>query len=280
MIRPAEPVDPLVIREELERLGAWQGQPLSALALTASTNDDARAAAAAGAPHGSLFVADAQTAGRGRGGHTWHSPPGENLYLSVILRPRVPAAHVTPFTLAAGVAVARVLEDALDGRARVWVKWPNDVLAAPADADPRKKLAGLLVEGQLRGAAVSSLVAGVGVNVLATSFPPDLADRATSLALLGGEMLVRSLLAARIAAALVDASARFEVDRLASFAPDLAKLDGLRGTRVEVSGARGVAEGIDAEGRLAVRGDDGKLTAVVAGEVVVDEGAGTGRCGA
>jgi BirA family biotin operon repressor/biotin-[acetyl-CoA-carboxylase] ligase len=260
------------ISRELARLGgrtATTGLPLSVVALTASTNDDARAAAAAGAPHGAAFLADAQTAGRGRGGHTWHSPPGENLYLSVVLRPRVPAASVAPITLAVGVALAREIEAVLaggvTGRAPIWVKWPNDVLAGPPEH--RRKVAGVLVEGQLRGNEVTSLVAGVGVNVHATSFPEEIAARATSLALLGVEGLDRSVIAARVIAAVGEAVARFEEDRLASFAADLARLDALRGARIDVGGVRGVGEGIDGEGRLLVRGER-VVTAVVSGEVL------------
>jgi BirA family transcriptional regulator, biotin operon repressor / biotin---[acetyl-CoA-carboxylase] ligase len=256
------------IARELDRLGAGVARPLVIAPVTASTNDDARAAAAAGAPHGAAFLADAQTAGRGRGGHTWHSPPGENLYLSMVLRPRVPAADVAPIALAVGVAVARVLETVLAGRAPVRVKWPNDVLAGPEGA--RRKLAGVLVEGQLRGAEVSSLVAGVGVNVHAASFPPEIADRATSLALLGAAP-DRSHLAALLLAAIGAAAARFEEDRLASFSADLARLDALRGAPVEVSGVRGTAAGIDADGRLLVREAGGALTAVVAGEVTLED---------
>lgn len=266
---------------ELDRLATPFGRPLSVVAVTASTNDDARAASAAGAPHGAAFLADAQTSGRGRGGHTWHSPPGENLYLSLVLRPRVPAAAVAPVTLAVGVAVARVLEGTLAGPAPVtrgdaasapaiWVKWPNDVLAGPADR--KRKLAGVLVEGQLRGAEVVSLVAGVGVNVHASGFPDEIAGRATSLALLGGQGLDRSILAARLLAAVGEAVAGFEKDRLASFSADLARLDALRGSTVEVSGVRGMAEGIDPEGRLLVRGEGGGVTPVVSGEVVLDPG--------
>jgi BirA family biotin operon repressor/biotin-[acetyl-CoA-carboxylase] ligase len=255
-------LDPGAIARALDRIGAPIGRPLVVRDVTGSTNDDARAAAAAGAPHGAAFVADAQTRGRGRGGHTWHSPPGENLYLSVLLRPRVPAASVAPVTLAAGVAVARVIEAIAGGRAPVWVKWPNDVLAGD-----RRKLAGVLVEGQLRGDTVASLVVGAGVNVRATSFPPEIAGRATSLALLGCDGLDRSAIAAALIAAIGSAVARFEVDRLASFHDDLARLDGLRGAPVEVAGVRGVAEGIDREGRLLVRPDGGEVEAVVSGEV-------------
>jgi BirA family biotin operon repressor/biotin-[acetyl-CoA-carboxylase] ligase len=250
------------IARGLNLLGSSAGRPLTVARVTASTNDDARAAAAAGAPHGAAFVADAQTKGRGRGGHAWHSPAGENLYFSMLARPRVSAASIPKVALAVGVAVARALEQVTAERAPLWVKWPNDVLAGP----DKKKLAGVLVEGQLRGSEVTSVVAGVGVNVHATSFPPDIAARATSLALLGVPGLDRSMLAARLLAAVGEAILRFEESGLASFSEDLARLDALRGARVEVSGARGTVEGIDGEGRLLVR-TEGGLTPVVSGQV-------------
>jgi BirA family biotin operon repressor/biotin-[acetyl-CoA-carboxylase] ligase len=247
------------IARELDLLGSNVGRPLTVAPVTASTNDDARAAAARGAPHGAAFVADAQTRGRGRGGHAWHSPAGENLYFSMVARPRVSAGSIPPVALAVGVAVARVLEQVV---MPVWVKWPNDVLAGP----DRKKLAGVLVEGQLRGSEVTSVVAGVGVNVHATSFPPDIVARATSLALLGVAGRGRSMLAARLLAAVGEAIARLEESGLTSFSEDLARLDALRGARVEVSGVRGTAEGMDGDGRLLVRTEHG-ITPVVAGQV-------------
>ncbi|MCC6554954.1 MAG: biotin--[acetyl-CoA-carboxylase] ligase, partial [Polyangiaceae bacterium] len=149
------------------------------------------------------------------------------------------------------------------GPAQVRLKWPNDVLAGG------RKLAGLLVEGQLRGDAVQALVAGVGLNVGAWSFPDEIAERATSLALLGARELGREALAAELIAAIGDAAARFEAGRLAPFGADLDRLDALRGRRVTVGEVAGVAAGIDGEGRLLVRDDGGALRAVVAGEVSV-----------
>jgi BirA family biotin operon repressor/biotin-[acetyl-CoA-carboxylase] ligase len=250
------------IARELDVLGSRVGRPLTLARVTASTNDDARAAAASGAPHGAAFVADAQTRGRGRGGHAWHSPAGENLYFSMVARPRVSAGSIPPVALVVGVAVARTLEKVMAGRAPIWVKWPNDVLAGP----DKRKLAGVLVEGQLRGSEVTSVVAGVGLNVHATSFPPDIAARATSLALLGAEQLDRSMLAARLLAAVGEAILCFEESGLTTFSADLARLDALLGARVEVSGVRGTAEGIDGEGRLLVRTDRG-TTPVLSGQV-------------
>src|SRR6185436_11070370 len=112
-------LDAGAIEAELVRLGSGAGRPLCVLALTASTSDDARAAAAAGAPDGASFVADAQSAGRGRGANAWHSPPGENVYLSIVLRPRVEPARLAPISLAVGVAVARVVERRVAGDVRV-----------------------------------------------------------------------------------------------------------------------------------------------------------------
>lgn len=237
-------------------------RPIVVASSTMSTNDDAKVAASTGAPDGAAFLAETQTAGRGRGGHTWHSPPAENLYLSLVVRPRVPAASIAPITLAIGVAVADVLAGYVGERAIVAVKWPNDVLAGG------RKLAGVLVEGQLRGGEISSLIVGLGVNVHATEFPPELAARATSLALLGVASRDRSALAAALILAIEASARRFETERLAGFLAAIARRDALLGQTVEVAGVRGVAVGIDAEGRLLVRTERGDVIAVVSGEVI------------
>ena len=244
-------------------------RPIVVAASTVSTNDDAKVAASTGAPDGAAFLAEAQTAGRGRGGHTWHSPPAQNLYLSVVVRPRVPAASLAPVTLAVGVAVADVLAARVGERAVVAVKWPNDVLAGG------RKLAGVLVEGQLRGGEVSSLVVGLGVNVHAMEFPPELAERATSLAILGVDDRGRdrSELASELIQAIDGAVRRFEEHRLAGFASAFARRDALLGQAVDVAGVRGVAVGIDAEGRLLGRGAGGEITPVVSGEVIAADSA-------
>ena len=228
-----------------------------------------------GAPHGAAFLADEQTAGRGRGGHRWHSPPGSNIYLSLLLRPQLPLAAAASITLACGLAVAAVVERALVDDAgagagagargaadAVALKWPNDVLAGG------RKIAGVLVEAQLRGDAIQSLIIGVGLNVAERSFPPEIAERATSLALLGVDA-PREELAADLIASLGEVVARFEADHFAPFAGELARRDWLRGRRVRVGEVSGIAAGIDAEGRLLVEGDDGVLHPVVSGEVSV-----------
>lgn len=257
-LRPAQ------IERELDRLGAPIGRPLSVVALTGSTNDDAKAAAVAGAPHGAAFLADAQTAGRGRGDHTWHSPSGENLYMSVVLRPRVEAAVVAPIALVIGVAAAGAVERRLTSSIAdpVGIKWPNDLMVA------RRKLGGVLVEARLRGAEVSSVIVGVGLNVRTQSFPPSIADRATSLRVLGCVDLDRASLAADLLASIGRAIELYEQRGLEPFLDELARRDVLRGERVDVGGVRGVGEGIDAAGRLLIRSSDGALHRLASGEVV------------
>ncbi len=241
---------------------AWPSTaPIEVRATTASTNDDAKALARAGAPHGALCLAEAQTAGRGRSGSAWFSPPGDNLYASIVLVPR--AARVAPaatFTLAAGVVVARVVDARLDG-APARIKWPNDVHVRG------RKIAGILVEGTSRGASPGPLVVGVGINVRTRAFPEALAEIATSLAIEGGGGLDLSGLAADLARGVVDAFELHEREGLAPFLSALREKDALFGATVRVDGITGRAEGIEPDGSLAVRGEDGGRHLVIAGHV-------------
>lgn len=137
-----------------------------------STNEVVKKMARGGASEGLTVVAAQQTAGRGRRGHTWWSPPGGNLYLSVLLRPNVETARVPTLAPIAGVAVARALEDL--GVPRCGLKWPNDVRI------DGRKVAGILAESLFTDAGLA-VVLGIGVNVRAPDFPPELAAIATSL---------------------------------------------------------------------------------------------------
>ena len=138
-----------------------------------STNDIALALAAGGAVDGTAVLAGQQHAGRGRRGRDWFSPPGAGLYLSMILRP--PVSMLPLVTLGAGVAVAR-------GGIRTTglpleLKWPNDLVIGR----PWRKLGGILCETSGAGSQVDAVVVGVGVNLMPAAYPPELADRATSL---------------------------------------------------------------------------------------------------
>jgi len=242
-----------------ERAGLRLGEPLVTAAETGSTNDDAFAAARAGAPHGALFVADAQRVGRGRRGSAWTSPPGENLTFSLLIRPELPAERISGIALVAGLAVRAAA--AARVASALTVKWPNDVLSGD------RKLAGILVESRLSGAVADAVVVGIGVNVAMRALPPDIAAIATSLALLGDPLPSRE-------AVLVDVLAGFET-RLALFAelgfaavlPELERHDALRGRAIEVGDVRGEGAGIGDDGALLVRDGAGVVHSVTSGTV-------------
>jgi BirA family transcriptional regulator, biotin operon repressor / biotin---[acetyl-CoA-carboxylase] ligase len=155
--------------------GRRLGTPRRLFASIGSTNAEAIAWAAAGAPEGALVVTDHQTAGRGRWGRTWFSEPGSSLMFSIVLRPRIDPSTAGLLTTALGVAVADGVEAATGLPARV--TWPNDVMVTG------RKLAGILVETRLAGTTLDFAVAGVGLNVSwdADQLPDELLGRATSL---------------------------------------------------------------------------------------------------
>jgi BirA family biotin operon repressor/biotin-[acetyl-CoA-carboxylase] ligase len=256
-------LDAALIEDSLDRFGVTIGRPVVVKNVTESTNDDARQAAAKGAPHGAVFLADSQTRGRGRSGHAWHSPAGENLYLSVVLRPNIPPMALPPLTLAIGVCVARVVDTALgiDGTARI--KWPNDVYVG------EDKLAGILVETSLRGASIDAVVVGMGINVHTVVFPDDL--RATSLRLLGARELDRSVLAARLLGEISRAVTSFEHQRLVPFHAEIERRDLLRGRLIEIHGVEGTASGVDVDGFLCVTARDGTTHRFGSGSVTFRE---------
>lgn len=253
--------DVVAFRELARQRRLRLGAPLVAMSVTGSTNDDAMAAARGGAVHGATFVADEQTAGRGRRGARWTSPPAANLMFSVLLRVDLPPERVAALPLAVGLAV----RDAVQPRVSVpvKVKWPNDVLANG------RKLAGILVESQLTNGRVAALIVGVGLNVAMRELPAEIAEVATSLALLGAERLEREALLVDLLEALdARASALFEggVQRLLD---DLRACDALRGQLVQVDQLRGTARGFADDGALLLEDESGTLHRVISGMVHV-----------
>ncbi len=148
----------------------------------------------AGAPDGSVYLADEQTGGRGRGAHAWHSAAGSGLYVSVLLRPRIAPADVLWFSLAAGLAVREGLKQVTSLEADL--RWPNDLLFGP------KKFCGILTELNAEVTRVRHLVIGIGINVHQESFPPELRDVATSLRLETGRSWPRQEILAAFLRAL------------------------------------------------------------------------------
>ena len=144
-----------------------------------STNTVAMAAAADGAQEGSVFLAEEQTAGRGRGAHSWQSARSAGIYCSVILRPALAPSEVLVLSLAAGLAVRSAVVE-IDPRVQVDLKWPNDVLIAG------KKACGILTEMNAEATRVRYVVVGMGINVNHANFPKELEGAATSLLLATG----------------------------------------------------------------------------------------------
>ena len=244
-------------------LGSGLGRPMVLLAETTSTNDVATRAAREGAPHGSTWVAERQTQGRGRRGHAWRSPAGEGLLFSVLVRVPCAPARIPPIALVAGLAVRDAVAAASGGS--IAIKWPNDVLVGG------RKIAGVLVEAVTVGSRVEAIIIGIGINVHTRSFPDDIADTATSIALVSSSSSVapdRASILANVLAAL-DRDVHVVVGRgLRLLRGRLEQSDSLRGHRVRSdTGEEGLASGIDDDGRLLVRRDDGVVTRWSAGEV-------------
>ncbi|ABC82158.1 biotin--[acetyl-CoA-carboxylase] ligase [Anaeromyxobacter dehalogenans] len=239
------------------------GQVLHAHEELASTNDRARELAEEGAVHGEVVIAERQTAGRGRRGRAWISPPRKNLYFSVVLRPDLPPARAPEITLVASLAVCDALRQA---GVDAGIKWPNDVLAGG------RKIAGILTELAAEQDRVHWMVVGVGVNVNAGAddFPDDLRGEATSVLLERGEPAPRALFAAACLTAL---EGWLDVHEERGFAPireawrERSVTLG-REVRVAVDGGElaGTAEDIDEAGALLVRTASG-LERVLAGDV-------------
>jgi len=236
---------------------------------TGSTNTAAMEAASAGAPEGSVFVAEQQTAGRGRGTNLWHSARSAGIYCSVILRPALPPSDVLVLTLASGLAVQTAVNE-IDPRVQVDLKWPNDLLI------DGKKVCGILTEMNAEATRVRYVVAGFGINVNQTSFPSDLAAMATSLRLVTGTewsrvelcgALLRSL-DSEYRRLLENPDARGSI--LRRFQERSSSVRGCQ-VRVEESGGfEGITEGLDARGFLQVRTAEG-LRTVLSGTVRTKE---------
>ena len=218
-----------------------------------STNDEAARLAEQGAPQGTTVVASAQRAGRGRFGRAWFSPAGAGLYVSVIVRDRQAAPLLT---LAGGVAVAEGILAATGLPTEI--KWPNDVVV---HAGRRRKLAGVLAEGSSTAEGLQHVILGFGINLRPAAYPPEIADRATSLETELGRPVDAALVLAETLAALAKWVSALATDDAASLLMRWRELSPLaRGAAVEWETPHGVRSGrtigIDDAGALLVRSAD------------------------
>jgi BirA family biotin operon repressor/biotin-[acetyl-CoA-carboxylase] ligase len=239
------------------------GRTLHLLQTTTSTNSEAMALAQQGAGDGTVIVADTQTAGKGRLGRRWYSPPGENLYCSVIMR-NVPAddlpGWLSAVPLLSAVAVAQAIQ-AVAGL-KPFLKWPNDILVGD------RKLGGLLCESSLGGQSRTFVVVGIGLNVNSRreSFPEEIREIATSIAAETGRLIDRASLLATILLELEIYSEALLTRPPETFLSGYARLCSTLGRRVRVN----LAEGKTVEGLADSIAPDGSL------RIIRDEASGGG----
>lgn len=237
-----------------------------------STNTLLLDAAANGAPEGTLYLADAQSVGRGRGGHSWHSAPGDGLYVSVLAKPSLQLREALWISLATALAAKTAIKSTTG--LSIDLRWPNDLLFEG------KKLGGILVEAAVEPDADATLryaVIGIGININHESFPPELTALATSLRLATGLEQSRNPLLIALLRAL-----DFELTQLEAEQPDgsaqqprilerfSAASTWVRGKRVRVpeqGGYCGITAGLNAHGYLLVDADDGTQRTVLSGGV-------------
>jgi BirA family transcriptional regulator, biotin operon repressor / biotin---[acetyl-CoA-carboxylase] ligase len=263
-----EELNPVALRSAL--VGTRFPARLHHFPTAESTNTLLLEAAANGAPEGTVYLADAQTQGRGRGGHTWHSSPGDGLYLSVLALPRLPLREALWISLATGLAVQTAIKTVTGLDADI--RWPNDLLL-PQPSGTGKKLGGILVEAAVQpgeDAMLRYAVIGIGLNINHESFPPDLAPIATSLRIATGAVQSRNALMIATLRAL-----DLELTQLEAHQPDLldrftTASSWVRGKRVEVpeqGGYTGTTAGLDRNGYLLVDADDHTQRTVLSGGV-------------
>ncbi len=243
------------------------GKDLLVYDQTTSTSDLITQFVRPGQREGLVVFAESQTKGRGRLGRSWTSPRGKGLWFSVLLRPELPTTQMSKITLAACVAIARAVKN--HAKLVVQIKWPNDLLLSG------RKFAGILTEVKTPrvGLPIVNLGVGTNVNCLIEDFPPALYSTATSLALVSGANLDRSIFAAEVLNALDDSyyqvlqKSRMIIDEWASLSTTLGKW-----LSVTVGGKKieGHAQGIDSDGALLVRKESGRIERLLGADAIAE----------
>jgi BirA family transcriptional regulator, biotin operon repressor / biotin---[acetyl-CoA-carboxylase] ligase len=247
-----------------ELAARWGLPAVHLFARIGSTNDAARALADGGAPHGTLVIAEEQTAGRGRSGRAWSSPAGLGVWMSMVARPAdLPAPGLLPVLV--GLAAAEAI-DPFVRPAVTQVKWPNDLQLA------RRKIAGILCEGSWDGGSPGAVVVGIGLNVLHApgDFPDEVRETATSLRIVAGWGPPRAEVAGAVAGAVARALARPPAQLTGALLEALRRRDALEGRPVRVTGATetaGTVLGVSPAGALLLRTQEGRLQSVTSGTV-------------
>ena len=227
-----------------------------------STNSVAMALGERGEPHGTVVIAEEQTTGRGRAGHTWHSEKTNGIYMTVLLRPPVPPQHAPVITLAVGLAVREAILELIDIAPDL--RWPNDLLIG------RKKFCGILTEMNAELDRIHFVAVGIGINVNHERIPPELSAIATSLKIETQRAQSRVEIVARLLRRLDSYYNLFLEEGAEAIVARFTECSSYtRGKRVRIeTGSEtyiGTTEGLEPNGLLRVRRDDGRVAPVIAG---------------
>ncbi|HUN55075.1 MAG TPA: biotin--[acetyl-CoA-carboxylase] ligase [Smithella sp.] len=247
--------------------GKFFGHKLYYYPETGSTNDEACSLGIAGAPQGTVVIANAQNKGKGRMRRLWHSPANCNIYTSVILRPQMELPKTSWIPLTAGVAVAEVLDIYSPGKFKL--KWPNDVLIGG------KKVCGILTQMETSGDAIDFAVLGIGINVNMSreQFPRDIQEIATSLAIETGHEISRLELIISLYENLEKCYKKLMQKGFAPIREKWLKRSAMIGQTVQVifknETIEGEATGLDDNGSLILIAEGNKEIKVLAGDAMI-----------
>lgn len=258
----------MLSREEIlkETKTGWAGQEVVYFDLTDSTNVQARILAEQRAAHGTLVVADRQTGGKGRRGRSWDSPGGEGIFMSLLLRPEMNAVNASMLTLIMALAAEKGVREATGLESQI--KWPNDLVLN------KKKICGILTEMSTDQMEIKYVIIGTGINVCQTQFPEEIKATATSLYLESGEKISRSKIIGCVMEAFEEYYEKFmETEDMSGLIEEynerLVNLNNEVCILAPTGDFRGISTGINKDGGLMVRLEDGSVTEVISGEVSV-----------
>ena len=258
----------ILSREEIlsSMKGQWAGKEVLYLAVTDSTNTEAKKAAEHGAPHGMLAVAEHQTGGKGRRGRSWDSPEGTGIFMSLILRPAIAPVHASMLTLVAALAVARGIEQC--AQVKSLIKWPNDIVING------RKVCGILTEMSADPDCINYVVVGIGINVNMEEFPEEIRSVAASVYTESGKKLRRSTLISAVMEAFEEYYSVFmetaDMSRLLEEYNEKLANCGRTVRVLDPAGEySGMAHGINSQGELLVETEDKAVKTVISGEVSV-----------
>ena len=263
-------------QEELERrlTTRWAGHPLIYSEETGSTNSDIFGFSDRGYPQGTLAVTSKQTTGKGRRGRTWISPPGVNIYMSILLKPDFRPETAPMLTLVMAMSVFRACKELYGDECVFGIKWPNDIVVS-ARGENYHKICGILTEMRMEEKEIRDIVIGIGINVNQTEFPEEISQTAGSLALALGREVSRADLTAAVWKYFEEYYERFaKAQTLKPLREEYESALVNRGRKVRVldpsTPFEGTAMGINDLGELLVQPDDGSaVMAVGTGEVSV-----------